>query len=87
MLQIIIDWKDRQKYRALKMALGVQTSVISPAKVCNHCNYKAANQLLTRVIVICLFVYLFIFLYTSTAVRLCLCFCPFSGLLFFGLNK
>ena len=44
MLQIIIDLKDRQKYPALKMALGVQTSVISSAKVCNHGNYKGANS-------------------------------------------
>ena len=44
MLQIIIDLKDRQKYPAVKMALGVQTSVISSAKVCNHCNYKGSNS-------------------------------------------
>ena len=44
MLQIIIDLRDRQRYPALKMALGVQTSVISSAKVCNHCNYKGANS-------------------------------------------
>ena len=44
MLQIIIDLRDHQRYPALKMALGVQTSVISSAKVCNHCNYKGANS-------------------------------------------
>ena len=43
-MQIIIDLKDRQKYPALKMALGVKTSVKSSAKVCNHCNYKGANS-------------------------------------------
>ena len=44
MLQIIIDLKDRQKYPAWKMALGVPTSAMWSAKVWNHYNYKAANS-------------------------------------------